>query len=103
MSPRSTGRTQRCGAEQARLRLRQARAFLEVAELVGNEPDEMASPGVGVPPWRFSPASPQVTPPAVLHSAHAHADKITGRLWSYSVRLRTTERRWPEILIVCCQ
>ena len=32
--------------EQARTRLGQARAFLEVAELVGAEPDELASPGV---------------------------------------------------------
>jgi len=35
-----------CEAEQARTRLGQARAFLEVAELVGTEQDELATPGV---------------------------------------------------------
>jgi hypothetical protein len=46
MSPRAGGRTQRCGAEHARTRLGQARAFLEVAELVGVEQDNLATPGV---------------------------------------------------------
>ena len=46
MSPRRAGRTQTCSAEQARTRLSQAQAFLEVAEMVGGESDELASPGV---------------------------------------------------------
>jgi hypothetical protein len=45
MSPRAGGRTQRCGAEDARNRLDQAKAFLEVAELVGAEQDNLATPG----------------------------------------------------------
>ena len=46
MSPRAGGRTQRCGTEQARSRLDQARAFLDVADLVGAEQDNLATPGV---------------------------------------------------------
>jgi hypothetical protein len=46
MSPRQPGRTETCGLQQARIRLAQARAFLEVAELVGAENDELATPGV---------------------------------------------------------
>jgi len=46
MSPRQTGRTETCGPQQARTCFTQARAFLEVAELVGAEPDEAATPGV---------------------------------------------------------
>lgn len=46
MSARQVGRTQTCGRIQARTRLSQARAFLEVAELVGTEPDEVATPDV---------------------------------------------------------
>jgi hypothetical protein len=46
MSPRGGGRTQRCGTEDARNRLDQAKAFLEVAELVGAEQDNVATPGV---------------------------------------------------------
>lgn len=46
MSPRQTGRTQACGRSQARTRLSQARAFLQVAELVGTEQDEVATPDV---------------------------------------------------------
>lgn len=46
MSPRQTGRTQTCDRSQARTRLSQARAFLEVAELVGTEQDEIATPDV---------------------------------------------------------
>jgi hypothetical protein len=43
VSPRASGRTQECGLAQARARLRQARAFFEVAELVGAEqPDGQA-------------------------------------------------------------
>lgn len=42
MSPR----TGSCGPAEARVRLDQARAFLDVAELVGSDPDEVASPGV---------------------------------------------------------
>jgi hypothetical protein len=39
-------RTGSCGPAEARVRLDQARAFLDVAELVGSDPDEVASPGV---------------------------------------------------------
>jgi hypothetical protein len=46
VSPRHTGRTEICGVEQARTRLGQARAFLEVAELVGTDQDEPATPNV---------------------------------------------------------
>ena len=46
MSPRGGSRTQQCGAEHARTRLSQARAFLEVADLVGDEHDNVATPGV---------------------------------------------------------
>ena len=46
MSGRPVGRVQPCNRDQARNRLAQARAFLHVAELVGAEPDEMATPGV---------------------------------------------------------
>jgi hypothetical protein len=45
MSPRPTGRTEKCGTEQARTRRDQALAFLEVAEMVGAEQDELATPG----------------------------------------------------------
>lgn len=37
------GRTQDCNRAQARVRLEQARAFLEVAELVGAEEDDLAN------------------------------------------------------------
>jgi hypothetical protein len=46
VTPRGTGRTQQCTAEHARIRLNQARAFLEVAELVVGEDDTLATPGV---------------------------------------------------------
>jgi hypothetical protein len=46
MSPRSVGRTQNCGEVDGQVRLDQARAFLEVAELVGTEDDELATPSV---------------------------------------------------------
>lgn len=45
MSPRPAGRVERCGTEQARTRFAQALAFLDVAELVGAEDDEVATPG----------------------------------------------------------
>jgi hypothetical protein len=41
-----TGRTQECNRAQASVRLSQARAFLEVAELVGAEDDELANDNV---------------------------------------------------------
>jgi hypothetical protein len=40
------GRTQDCNRAQASVRLSQAQAFLEVAELVGAEEDELASDNV---------------------------------------------------------
>ncbi|MEU4394074.1 hypothetical protein [Kribbella sp. NPDC023855] len=40
------GRTQECNRAQAIVRLNQARAFLEVAELVGAEEDELANDNV---------------------------------------------------------
>jgi hypothetical protein len=46
MTPRPAGRTQACTIEQAPVRLGQARALLEVAELVGDDPDDLATPGV---------------------------------------------------------
>jgi dihydroorotase-like cyclic amidohydrolase len=46
MTPRRTGRTQACGVREARTRMEHARAFLEVAELVGAEQDELATPSV---------------------------------------------------------
>ncbi|QSB14725.1 hypothetical protein JQS43_25265 [Natronosporangium hydrolyticum] len=46
MSPRPVGRTQNCGAAEGRVRLDQARAFLDVAELVGAEDNELATPSV---------------------------------------------------------
>ncbi|TDO49772.1 hypothetical protein EV651_121175 [Kribbella sp. VKM Ac-2571] len=41
-----TGRAQECNRAQAAVRLTQARAFLEVAELVGAEDDELANDNV---------------------------------------------------------
>jgi hypothetical protein len=46
MSPRATGRIQQCGPQDARTRLVQAKAFLDVAELVGEDDDQLATPGV---------------------------------------------------------
>lgn len=46
MSPRPTGREEDCGKQQAHTRLEQATAFLSVAEMVGAEHDELATPGV---------------------------------------------------------
>ncbi len=46
MSPRSVTCTETCGSSQARARLDQARAFLEVAELIGTQDDELATPNV---------------------------------------------------------
>lgn len=43
---RRTGRTQTCGAGEARIRANQARAFLESAELIADSDDELATPGV---------------------------------------------------------
>lgn len=40
------GRTRNCTASQARTRLRQAEAMLEVAELVDQDPDDLALPSV---------------------------------------------------------
>ncbi|WP_328334731.1 hypothetical protein OHA70_19910 [Kribbella sp. NBC_00382] len=45
MTPQA-GRTQECNRGQAIIRLTQARAFLEVAELVGAEDDELANDNV---------------------------------------------------------
>jgi hypothetical protein len=41
VSPRSSGRTQRCTEGDATLRLRNAKKFIEVAELVGGESDDI--------------------------------------------------------------
>jgi hypothetical protein len=41
MSPRSSGRTQQCSEADARVRLRHASQFLEVAELVASEGEEI--------------------------------------------------------------
>jgi hypothetical protein len=46
MRPRPTARSEPCGPDAARTRLGQAQAFLEVAELVGAESDELATPSV---------------------------------------------------------
>lgn len=46
MSPRPRGRIQPCGREHARQRLRDAQAFLAVADLVADDRDEMATPSV---------------------------------------------------------
>lgn len=46
MSPRSSGRVQPCDQTQAQVRLDQARAFLDTAELIGTVDDDLASPGV---------------------------------------------------------
>jgi hypothetical protein len=46
MSPRAAGKTQQCGTDHARTRIAHARAFLEVADLVGAEHDNVATPGV---------------------------------------------------------
>jgi hypothetical protein len=50
MSPRSTGRTQRCSEADAGTRLRHARLFLEVAQLVADEGEdvEYASPATAL-------------------------------------------------------
>jgi hypothetical protein len=46
MSPRPAGRTQTCNSKHALARHRHARAFLQVAELVGTQKDELATPSV---------------------------------------------------------
>lgn len=46
MTRGSGRRTEPCTATQARLRLGQARAFLEVAELVATDDDDLATPNV---------------------------------------------------------
>lgn len=46
MTPRSTGRTQECGRAPARVRLTQARSFLDVAELVIDDQSGLDTDGV---------------------------------------------------------
>ncbi len=46
MSPRAKGRVTDCSSEQARARRAQARAFLDVAELVLEEPSTQSDPHV---------------------------------------------------------
>jgi hypothetical protein len=46
VSPRPAGRKQACNSKHALVRLNHARAFLEVAELVGTQKDELATPSV---------------------------------------------------------
>ncbi|CAN5898088.1 hypothetical protein BH23ACT10_BH23ACT10_03450 [soil metagenome] len=46
MSPRRHDRVDHCGRAQANARLDHARAFLEVAELVGTQDDDLATPNV---------------------------------------------------------
>ncbi|PZF83611.1 hypothetical protein [Jiangella anatolica] len=46
MNTRSTGRTAACSPAEATTRLVHARAFLEVADLVGEQDDELATPNV---------------------------------------------------------
>jgi hypothetical protein len=50
MSPRNIGRTQRCSEADAETRLRHSRLFLEVAQLVADEGDdvEYASPAAAL-------------------------------------------------------
>jgi hypothetical protein len=43
---RPSGRTEECGGGQARIRLSHARAFLDAADLIGLEDDELASDNV---------------------------------------------------------
>lgn len=62
MSPRPTGRSQACGPTEARTRLSQARAFLEVAELVGTEQHEVATPHVAAALAVSPPRAPSGTP-----------------------------------------
>jgi hypothetical protein len=45
MSPRSPGRTQECAENDARARIGHARRFLEVAELVAHEGDDLEYSG----------------------------------------------------------
>ena len=46
MSARKRTRTQRCGKEDARTRWGRARAFLDAAELMGAEENQLATPSV---------------------------------------------------------
>lgn len=46
MSPRPTGHTEACNRADARVRARQARAFLDTGELVADIDDELATPNV---------------------------------------------------------
>lgn len=46
MNSRSPGRAQPCDVVQAQVRLAQARAFLDTAELVAAVDDDLATPGV---------------------------------------------------------
>jgi 5,10-methenyltetrahydromethanopterin hydrogenase len=46
LSPRSAGRIATCGTVEAATRLAHAHAFLEVADLVGDQEDELATPNV---------------------------------------------------------
>lgn len=46
MNARPGGRTARCDPAQAAARLEHARAFLDVAELVGDQDDDLATPNV---------------------------------------------------------
>lgn len=46
MSSRRTGRTQPCGRNEATARLSQARAFLDTAELVVDDEDDLATANV---------------------------------------------------------
>ena len=44
--PSTNRRTQACGRKDAAVRLEQARAFLDVAQLIGDQDDELATPNV---------------------------------------------------------
>jgi hypothetical protein len=46
MTPRRATRTQQCDRRDARIRLEHARSFLDVADLVGTDRDELATPSV---------------------------------------------------------
>lgn len=45
MAATRAGRTQACGSAQARTRAAQARSFLDVADLIAGEDDDLATPG----------------------------------------------------------
>ena len=100
MSPRVAGRAEACGRREAQARLDQARAFLDVAKLVGEQDDDLATPNVAASLAVLAGiAASDAVCCAVL--GRRPEVRITDRPSNCFDRSLVWAERWPVILVAC--